>query len=419
MSETVTENKVNGGAGALARKLSAAREGAGGIANSATLKVLRRSLARAAADLCELPLAVIAARQLNCSPEDLGRYLSDDKLLVVLDGPNGRIGAATLDAPTVTALIQQQTMGQVMGKAPTERHYTSTDAAMTADFIDRAFAKAVSMLEGQADLKLFEGFQFGARIEDVRSLLLGLEADDYRVIELTLDLSCGAMQGTITLILPEPTAAELGQDGSGGLESGPSLGNSMGAMRVELTAVLCRMKVPVSTFSSLRIGDVLPLDQAFLYETDLVSINGQSISGGRLGQINGARAVRLSDAGSHATGGAADSMAFTAETGAETAIEYSPEPPGMGLGIAAQTLQDPMDGLPMADMGELPMAGLGDLPMAGLGGLPMAGLDAGLGDLTDDMPALLGAGPMADLGDFDQNDALAEISELAGLPNMA
>ncbi|NRB17142.1 MAG: FliM/FliN family flagellar motor switch protein [Rhodobacteraceae bacterium] len=419
MSETVTEKKVNGGTGALARKLAAAREGAGGIANSATLKVLRRSLARAAADLCELPLAVIAARQLNCSPEDLGRYLSDDKLLVVLDGPNGRIGAATLDAPTVTALIQQQTMGQVMGKAPTERHYTSTDAAMMADFIDRAFAKAVSMLEGQADLKLFEGFQFGARIEDVRSLLLGLEADDYRVIELTLDLSCGAMQGTITLILPEPTAAELGQDGGGGLDSGPSLGNNMGAMRVELTAVLCRMKVPVSTFSSLRIGDVLPLDQAFLYETDLVSINGQSISGGRLGQINGARAVRLSDAGSHATGGAADSMAFTAETGAETAIEYSPEPPGMGLGIAAQTLQDPMDGLPMADMGELPMAGLGDLPMAGLGDLPMAGLDAGLGDLTDEMPALLGAGPMADLGDFDQNDALAEISELAGLPNMA
>ena len=438
MSETATAKTANGGAGALARKLAAAREGAGSISNSATLKVLRRSLARAAADLCELPLAVIAARQLNCIPEDLGRYLSDEKLLVVLDGPNGRIGAATLDAPTVTALIQQQTMGQVMGKAPSERHYTSTDAAMTADFIDRAFAKAVTMLEGQADLNLFEGFRFGARIEDVRSLMLGLEAEDYRVIELTLDLSSGAMQGAITLIIPEPTPADLGQDGPGGLDFGPSLGNGMGSMRVELSAVLCKMQVPVSTFSTLEIGDVLPLDQAFLYETDLVAISGQSISGGRLGQINGARAVRLSDPNSNSAGGTPDNQAFTSEIGSDMPAELSPEPQGMGLGIAAQTLQDPMDGLGAAPMGELPMGDLGDLPMGDMGDLPMGDMPLGdmgdlpMGDMGDlpmagmgdmpmsgmgDMPALLGSGPTGNLGDFDQNDALTEISELAGLPN--
>ncbi|AZV80370.1 FliM/FliN family flagellar motor switch protein [Parasedimentitalea marina] len=431
MSETVTAKTAEGSAGVLARKLAAAREGAGGISNSATLKVLRRSLARAAADLCELPLAVIAARQLNSIPEDLGRYLSDEKLLVVLDGPNGRIGAASLDAPTVTALIQQQTMGQVMGKAPTERHYTSTDAAMTADFIDRTFAKAVSMLNGQADLNLFEGFRFGARIEDVRSLLLGLESEDYRVIELTLDLSSGAMQGSITLILPEPTLADLGQDGIDGLDYGPSLGNGMGSMRVELSAVLCKMQVPISKFSSLQIGDVLQLDQAFLYETDLVSISGQSISGGRLGQINGARAVRLSDANAVPASGAADGIAFTSEGGPEMTMDHNPEQQGMGLGIAAQTLQDPMDEFgagPMADMGDLPMADIGDLPMTGMGDLPMADMvdlpmadmvDLPMAGMGDDMPALLGANAMSDLGEFDQNEALAEISELAGLPNSA
>ncbi|NIZ59908.1 hypothetical protein DL239_02835 [Sedimentitalea sp. CY04] len=436
MSKTATDNTAESGAGVLARKLAAVREGAGSNSNSATLKVLRRSLARAAADLCELPLAVIAARQLNCRPEDLSRYLADEKLLVVLDGPNGRIGAATLDAPTVTALIQQQTMGQVMGKAPTERHYTSTDAAMTADFIDRAFAKAVTMLEGQPDLNLFEGFRFGARIEDVRSLMLGLEADDYRVIELGLDLSCGAMQGAVTLIIPEPTAADLGQDGAGELDFGPSLGNGMGSMRVELSADLCRMQVPVSTFSNLQIGDMLPLDQAFLYETDLVSINGQRISGGRLGQINGARAVRLSDANAASAGGTPDSSAFNSEMGGDMAIEHTPEPQGMGLGIAAQTLQDPIDGLgaepmgdlpmagigdlPMADMGDLPMDGMGDLPMADMGDLPMAGMDAGDG-LGGDLP-MVDMGdlpPMGELGSLDQDDAMAEISELAGLPNIA
>ena len=133
MSETTTAETTetaDRGVSVLARKLAVAREGKGGLSSSVTLKALRRSLARAAADLCELPVAVIAARQLNCIPEDLGRYLSDEKLLVVLDGPNGRIGAAALDAATVTALIQQQTLGQVMGKAPSKRHYTSTDAGL-------------------------------------------------------------------------------------------------------------------------------------------------------------------------------------------------------------------------------------------------------------------------------------------------
>lgn len=130
MSETKSEATANGGGGVLARKLAATKEGKGGLTSSLTLKALRRSIARAAADLCDLPVAVLAARQANRIPEDLPPHLSDKHLLVVLDGPNGRIGAATLDAPTVTALIQQQTMGQVLGKAPSERNYTPTDAAM-------------------------------------------------------------------------------------------------------------------------------------------------------------------------------------------------------------------------------------------------------------------------------------------------
>lgn len=425
MSESTAEKTTDGRGGVLARKLAVAREGTGGSANSATLKVLRRSMARAAADLCDLPLAVIAARQLNCGAEDLSRYISDEKLLVVLDGPNGRIGAATLDAPTVTALIQQQTMGQVMGKAPTERHYTSTDAAMTADFIDRAFGKAVSMLDGQPDLKLFEGFQFGARIEDVRSLLLGLEADDYRVIEMTLDLSCGAMQGAVTLIIPEPTSADLGENGGGSGDFGPSLANGMGAMRVEMTAVLCKMKVPVSRFSSLQIGDILPLDQAFLYETDLISIDGHNISGGRLGQINGARAVRLNEGVSQSMGGdAVNDMLFSSETMPDAAVELDDIPQIGGLGIAAQTLQDPMDDFGTGALDDLPMAdlplddlSLGDLPMAGMGDVPAGGFGGANSDLDGELPGLLGTGVMGDLADFDQNEAMAEISELAGLPN--
>ncbi|UWQ73123.1 FliM/FliN family flagellar motor C-terminal domain-containing protein [Leisingera sp. M658] len=441
MSETEAAEAGSGKQGVLARKLAATKEGVGALTSSLTLKALRRSVARAAADLCGLPVAVLAARQSNRIPEDLADQLSDKDLLVVLDCPHGRMGAASMDAATVTALIQQQTIGTVMGKAPDERHYTPTDAAMTAEFLERTFGKVFAMLDGQADQAIFTGYRFGAQVENVRSLVLGMEAEDYRVIELNLDLACGAMQGVMKLILPEPTAEEL-QDGQGSGAQGPSLGRNLGSIRAELSAVLCKMRVPLRDFTGLKVGDSLPLDSAFLYETDLLTIGGQSIAQGRLGQMNGARAVRLNQSGARLAGDAgAEGMGFSDGAGADM---MGGGPPALDMGIAAQGLQDPMDdtGLPaleaapglggglgmdgegfpalgdggvdggMGGMGGMDdaMGGMGAMDLPGLGddgALGMDGLDGGLPDLPD-LPAV-------DLGDFDPGDAAAEISQLAGL----
>ena len=441
MSETEAAEAGSGKQGVLARKLAATKEGVGALSSSLTLKALRRSVARAAADLCDLPITVLAARQANRVPEDLAQSLSDTDLLVVLDCPHGRMGAASMDAATVTALIQQQTMGAVIGKPPDARNYTQTDAAMTAEFLERTFAKAVSMLEGQADQAFFSGYRFGARVENVRSLVLGMEADDYRVIELNLDLSCGAMQGVMKLILPEPTADEL-QDNQCGSGQGPSLGANMGAIRAELSAVLCKMRVPLNEFANLKVGDTLQLDQAYLYETDLLSIGGRSIAQGRLGQMNGSRAVRLNQSGTRMAGDADNGdAAFSDGAGMEGHAET---PPMIGMGVADQGLQDlsgemglpALDAAPALDAGGFDatgglgedLGGLMDDPMGGGldggmdpaalpalgdgglsmdGGLGMDGLEGGLPDL----PEL----PVGDLGGFDPGDAAMEISELAGL----
>lgn len=88
MSETEAAEAGSGKQGVLARKLAATKEGVGALASSLTLKALRRSVARAAADLCGLPVAVLAARQSNRISEDLAAQLSDKDLLVVLDCPH-------------------------------------------------------------------------------------------------------------------------------------------------------------------------------------------------------------------------------------------------------------------------------------------------------------------------------------------
>ncbi|MCG7622400.1 FliM/FliN family flagellar motor switch protein [Epibacterium sp. Ofav1-8] len=416
--------------GGLARKLAASKEGTAGTGGSLTLKALRRSVARAAEDLCELPMAVIAARQTNRTPDDLGGLLSDSHLLVVLDCPQGRIGAATLDAAAVTALIQQQTMGTVMGMSGTERHYTPTDAAMVAEFLEKLFAKVSSLLHDQTDLRIFEGYRFGAQVEDVRTLVLGMEAEDYRVINMNVDLATGKMQGEICLVLPEPSVEQLDETDS---VRGPRLGSSVGSMRAELTAVLCKMRVPLRQFAALKKGELLPLDQAYLYETDLQAINGQPIAKGRLGQMNGSRAVRLTEQRTRLVSGGEGSFSDgIAQGGNMQALEDNT----LDLSIAAQGLQEPGDSLGSgldAGFGGDPAADLG-APMGGDLGADL-GADLGGGGLGSDMAGDLGGGleggdlpmgdfagmgelpdlPMNDLGDFNADDAAAEISELAGL----
>lgn len=398
MADTQKADMADDGHYVLAKKLAATKEGTSGLSSSLTLKALRRSLARAAADLCELPLGVIAARQANSIPEDLPTHLSDKDLLVVLDGPNGRIGAASLDAALVTALIQQQTMGQVLGLGSDGRNYTPTDAAMMSEFLERTFEKVTSMLEGEADRKTFAGYRFGAQVDDVRNLVIGLEAEDYRVIRVTMDLAGGMMQGELVLVLPEPKAEPT----TNNEVEGRSLGASMGAMRAELSAVLCKVRIPLNEFASLRIGDNIPLDQAFLYETDLLSINGQIVAQGRLGQMNGARAVRLNVGDEKALSGALDDGFGSAVAPAAASLE----PPTLDLEIAAQGLQEP-GGLG-GDLGDLGGGLDGDL--GGLGdGLDLGGDLPPLGDLGD-LPPLEGG-----LDAFNPDEAAAEISELAGL----
>ena len=88
--------------------------------------------------------------------------------------------------------------------------------------------------------------------------------------------------------------------------------------------MLCKMRVPLQEFASLKVGDSMPLDSAFLYETDLLTIGGKPVAQGRLGQMNGSRAVRLNPPrnGQPRNGGAEAAMAFSEGGG----MEALPEP---------------------------------------------------------------------------------------------
>lgn len=287
---------ADGSPSVLERKLAAAGAAERGTGRSA-LRALRLALARTAKALYDLPLAVIGAKQSRSDHDNIARFLADDRLLVLLDGAQGLAGAASLDGPCVAALIQQQTMGRVTGTAMAERAFTGTDAALAEPLIETLLSRAADLSDDPQDRRCLSGFRFGARVKNVRSLALALEADRFRVFELSVDIAEGAMQGAICLLLPDlpEDPDESGKKGGKKAPQGPSMEQAFGVMRADLTATICRLRLPLDQLTSMQPGDVLPLMRERLEETELVTIDGTSVAAGRLGQVNGLRALRLNE----------------------------------------------------------------------------------------------------------------------------
>ena len=277
---------------ALARKLSVGQDDLSDRPRS-ILRALRLGFARAAGDRLSLPLAVIGVRQSTRQQNEFVETLGENLLLLLFSGPEG-IAAACLDPSCVSAIVQTQTIGEVTEARPNARAFTDTDAAMAAPLIEEALARAASLVEAAADQACLTGYEFRSRSADLGKLSLALVDDAYRVFELTVDLAGGLRQGQITVLLPDhPFLPDEGA--ASPTEAGPRLEQSAGVVRAELNAVLCRMVLPLSNLSGLKVGDLVPLTGSRVDRTEILSIDRTRVAVGRLGQCGGLRAVRVNE----------------------------------------------------------------------------------------------------------------------------
>lgn len=278
---------------ALARKLSAGREEQGEKPRS-VLRALRLAFARTAGDRFQLPLSVIGAKQSSRAPGDLTETAGEDWLLLQFCSGEGMSAAVCMDMGAASAIVQVQTIGEVMSTPPVAREYTDTDAAMVAPLVEEALVRAVGLVEAAADQSSLSGYEFRSRPPDLRSLTLAMVEDAYRVFELTVELGGGLRQGQISVILPEQ-AADQGADDTRPEEAGPNLEQVSGVVRAQLNTVISRMSLPLATLSGLVVGDVLPLIGSRLDRAEVLTIDRTRVAEGRLGQCGGMRAVRLNE----------------------------------------------------------------------------------------------------------------------------
>ena len=255
------------------------------------LRALRLAMARTAGDSLSLALGAIAARQAVRAPDEVAGDIPADGLLILLDCADGQRGAAVLSLPLVASLIQQQTTGRVGDRAPDPRAFTDTDALICAPFLEDCLRMATDLAESPGDRACLSDIRFGARAPDARTLTLALRAGRYRTFSFTLDIAEGRRQGDLALILPDTAPKDDGQV-SQDPDRDPGKSPLM-QVQADLTAVLARLRLPLDRLNGLQVGDLVPISRDRIDETSLVALDGRVVARGRLGQMNGQRAVRL------------------------------------------------------------------------------------------------------------------------------
>ncbi|MGM0740818.1 MAG: FliM/FliN family flagellar motor switch protein [Pseudomonadota bacterium] len=256
-------------------------------------RALRLSLARAADAVLDLAATVATLEQSVLAHGAIAREMGEDGLLLLLDGPDARRGALRFDTQFMAALVEVQTIGTVERAEAAPRNVTRTDAAIAAPLVDSMLERVDAFLAGRADRPdsaAPPGFRFGDMVEDLRTLTLALDAPDFDLFRVTVDLGEGAKTGVMTLLLPHEPAKRAATDVAQG---GTTLrGNALGAP-VVLDAVIARLSLPLRDVCALMPGTVLNLSRRSIDDTTLMAAGSHPVAPAQLGQTGGWRAVRL------------------------------------------------------------------------------------------------------------------------------
>lgn len=377
----------------LRRKAHAAKEVWQARAMSPA-KALRLSVARAADDLWDLAIAASGISLTEESLEAALDSLPEEGMILLLEGPEGVVGAAHLPFPVVAGLVEAQTVGQVIARSPEVRPVTRTDAAMVAPLIDETLTRFEGLLAEHGLAPWARGFRFGTMMESARMLSLALKATDFHVIRFSLDLAA-TREGDGMLMMPVAEAPGAATGEAGGAMRDGALEAQILRAPTELRAVLHRLSMPLSAIRELQAGEVLTIPREAMERTEVEVAPRTVIGTCKLGQVNGMRALRMN----------LGQQPVRAGGGPE-------DPPGLDP-PAAEAPDAAMAAAPMQMVAmDMPEEAEGEAEMPAFAAAPMAEEEDLLGDLPDlgDLPGM--SGP-------DKEEGEGELPALGALPMAA
>jgi flagellar motor switch protein FliM len=265
-------------------------------------KAIRLSLERCSDRVLGLPVTVRTIEQNRLPLADLAALAGGDQLIMLIDAQGGQAGetpgraACILDRALVQTAVEVQTRGTITQGALDTRPFTHTDAAICARLIDPILASVDDMME-EAPQQPSQALRlrYGDKLADGRALALALDAPDYMVFRITMDVSGETRSGDMILALPRDLLkkAEAVDTHDAPPEGAFDISKMALSAPITLDAVLHRVHLPVSRVCAFKPGDVLYVPRSALGQADLVGARGFVVGKTCLGQVNGFRAVRL------------------------------------------------------------------------------------------------------------------------------
>lgn len=379
-------NRLMSDASVLKRKLAPPLAKA--LADCAVESLLRKTMPRDADNLFSLDLFVDEVAFDEADKDNLIKGLEDTDLVYRLTNDRKGGGLCVLSPELLAGLLEIQLYGYVSSSALVERKPTRTDGIVAATLVDAWLTNAQEVAESEGMEPMpFHGFARRDGVLDKRNAALLVEPGVYDQMTVKMTLGDKAKTGTLTLAWPKGT-----QKDAPGSALGKQMERRLANLEAPLNVVLTRLSLPIERVRSLAVDDVIDVPTESLVSVKLEGIDGTPVGIGRLGQMNGMRAVRLN----------------VEKAPIQTALAPPEETPqGMPPDMKELSSHPEMSEVPdlpdlpdidLSDAGELP--DLPDLPDPGtLSDLPDLPDIGTLPDLPGDLPDLPG-GELPDLPDL-------------------
>lgn len=207
----------------------------------------------------------------------------------MLERTDGAAGLIVFDGALVDALIEQQTLGRISAAPRVARPVTSIDAALSSGFATSVVGKLAALCVERRDASALSGFEYGKPQTDRAALSLAMAEKAYDVLRLTLDLGLGLKSGQALLMFPAIATAEQQTP----RKINPAMVALLQDAPLRLDAVLPSVRLPVKTLLGLAPDSVITLPDDILGRAQLRVGRQPVLLKGRVGQLNGRRAIRL------------------------------------------------------------------------------------------------------------------------------
>lgn len=208
------------------------------------------------------------------------------RLPYVLRTQGGQAGLFVIDGVLIDSLIEQQILGKVMPTPRLDRPITAIDAGLSEGFV-RATLAGLTSASGHLSGLTTKGPQ-----QDRAALRLELGEGSYDILSASIDLGPGIKTGSFEVWIP---AEQTRQTAATPSLPNPLLAKVLNDCPIELGAVMSGCQASAQQLMTLEVGTVFQMSATALTNISVLDCNENVVARGRLGQLNGLRAVRVTD----------------------------------------------------------------------------------------------------------------------------